>query len=241
MVVVHVPVHEVPADDVPLDGAEAPLGDDRPAMWLAELEGVRYAQYVDPAVVGAGKVGVAREVVEAVGVELARDQAPHRAVRPAAVAAGPGPPEHGEHVARADAVRVENVADLGLGHDPARHLLVVEPRRPHHRLERVRERAVPNVVEERRRRAELPHVLDLVAHVRAAGPPHDRVVQRKERPHRADAVREPRVRRARVHEVREAELAYPPEPLELLGLDKLADDGVLAYVDEPVDGVHDEL
>jgi hypothetical protein len=120
--------------------------------------------------------------------------------------------------------RLEHAGELAiLGDDPRPPALVIVARE--HVLPRVRERPVPDIVEQRR---------DLhVARERGIElePPRHalRDVKRTER------MAKPRVLRARIHEPREPHLLDPTQPLHRVGIEQIRQRPVLALeFDEPV-------
>jgi len=162
-------------------------------------------------------VGVAHEVVHPVDVELARDE---RAVRPLAG-------DEGCHSLGVEPVVTEDLADRAGREQLADIVVVLSGPAVREGFEVVAERAVADVVEQRRG-------LDAVR----ALPLDSEVVERAAREVvDAEAVLEPGVVRRGVDELDRPELFDPPEPLDRRCVDEVRGDAV--QLDVVVDGVFD--
>ena len=239
LVEVDLPVHQAPRQQNVLHGVGA-LRLDHDAACRAARARV-HAQRLEDAVDAhdalgdAGVERVAPEVVQAVHVELARHEVPEE--RPPV-----GPVEDGqrdrERAAALGAARPAQAA-VEARHEGAAHGLVVVRRgavaRGHELvLQRVRERPVPDVVQERRGE----RALDLVGGHDGAGLAQvvERVVHER---HRPQPVLEARVDGAGEDQEAQAELADAPQALHL-GTVHEGEQQPLRDAHEAVDGVAEE-
>ena len=224
MVPVDVPEHLILREEEGLEGGEALLRDRdlqraRPLL-PSQREGLEQPVHVDGSIRHPAEEAVPPQIVDLVEIQGAGDQ-------PLQGVAGSPLDELGDHLGRFLVDAPQRVPDrVGL-QELRRHLFVVaRDRSGAHLLHRVREGVVPHIVEKGSEQDDRQLSALLRADPLQRAAPAQAGDGAAGEPVHADRVVEARVDRARIHQMREAQLLDPPQPLEIRGVDDLGGNSV---------------